>query len=137
VGIVDGITPSRIPQLIAHYVDHYILFDCPGQVELFTHHDGIKTIIERFAKADYRVGTFSFCMASSNNRLIRSISQLCTVHLVDAHYCTDAAKYISVLLLSLRAMLQIELPHINVLSKIDLLRSYGELGRSGHVRLVL
>jgi len=46
--------------------------------------------------------------------------------LCDAHYITDAAKYVSVLLLSLRAMLHLELPHINVLSKIDLLKQYGD-----------
>jgi hypothetical protein len=49
------------------------------------------------------------------------------VHLVDAHYITDPAKYISILLLSLRSMLQLDLPHINVLSKIDILRDYGPL----------
>lgn len=49
------------------------------------------------------------------------------VHLVDAHYISDPAKYISILLLSLRSMLQMDLPHINVLSKIDLLREYGPL----------
>jgi len=49
------------------------------------------------------------------------------VHLVDSHYCTDAAKYISVLLLSLKTMLQLELPHVNVLSKVDLIESYGRL----------
>jgi len=52
---------------------------------------------------------------------------LAAVHLCDAHYITDASKYISVLLLSLRAMLQLELPHINVLSKIDLISQYGDL----------
>lgn len=53
---------------------------------------------------------------------------MAAVHLCDAHYITDAAKYVSVLLLSLRAMLQLELPHINVLSKIDLIPQYGDLG---------
>jgi GPN-loop GTPase len=56
--------------------------------------------------------------------------QLAAVHLCDAHYVTDASKYISVLLLSLRAMLHLELPHVNVLSKIDLVKQYGELGMS-------
>lgn len=55
--------------------------------------------------------------------------QLVAVHLVDAHYCTDPAKYISVLLLSLKTMIQLELPHVNVLSKIDLVESYGKLGK--------
>ena len=54
--------------------------------------------------------------------------ELAAVHLCDSHYVTDAAKYVSVLLLSLRAMLHLELPHINVLSKVDLLTHYGDLG---------
>ena len=33
----------------------------------------------------------------------------------------------SILLLSLSTMLQLELPHVNVLTKIDLLKNYGEL----------
>ena len=56
--------------------------------------------------------------------------QLCAVHLCDAHYVTNAANYISVLLLSLRAMMQLELPHINILSKVDLISRYGELGET-------
>ncbi|OLL21848.1 GPN-loop GTPase 2 [Neolecta irregularis DAH-3] len=86
--------------------DSFVLFDCPGQVELFTHHDSLRRILFRIEKLGRRP---------------------VIVHLVDAHYCTDAAKYISVLLLSLRAMLQLDLPHINVLSKVDTLRQYGKL----------
>lgn len=56
--------------------------------------------------------------------------QLACVHLCDAHYVTDVSKYISVLLLSLRTMLHLELPHVNVLSKVDLIRQYGDLGES-------
>ena len=48
--------------------------------------------------------------------------------LVDAHHCTDPAKYISVLLLSLQAMIHFEMPFVNVLSKVDLMQSYGKLG---------
>lgn len=86
--------------------DHYILFDFPGQVELFTHHSAVKDILHGLEKADYR---------------------LVAVNMVDAHYCTDPAKYISVLLLALKTMIQLELPHVNVLSKVDLIESYGKL----------
>lgn len=54
--------------------------------------------------------------------------QLTAVHLVDAHLCSDPGKYVSALLLSLSTMLHLELPHVNVLSKIDLIESYGRLG---------
>ncbi|TFY75914.1 hypothetical protein EWM64_g8097, partial [Hericium alpestre] len=53
--------------------------------------------------------------------------RLSAVHLCDAHYVTDASKYVSMLLLSLRAMLHLALPHINVLSKVDLIKQYGDL----------
>ncbi|KAF9028524.1 hypothetical protein BDP27DRAFT_1387064 [Rhodocollybia butyracea] len=87
--------------------DFYVMFDLPGQVELSTNHDSVKRIVDMLkSKCDLR---------------------LAAVHLCDAHYITDASKYISVLLLSLRTMLQLELPHINVLSKIDLLAKYGDL----------
>eukprot|EP00128_Syssomonas_multiformis_P007071 Colp12_sorted_trinity150504_noHs@3685 len=85
---------------------HYILFDCPGQVELYTHHNSIRNILDKLQKLDYR---------------------LVSIHLVDAHYCADPAKFISVLLTSLSTMVQLNTPHINVLSKIDLLPRYGKL----------
>ena len=53
------------------------------------------------------------------------ILQLAGVHLVDAHHCTDGARFISVLMLSLQTMLQLELPHVNVISKIDILPTLG------------
>jgi hypothetical protein len=36
-------------------VDDYILFDFPGQVELFTHHGSVKNILEQLQKVNYRV----------------------------------------------------------------------------------
>jgi len=50
------------------------------------------------------------------------------MHLVDAHHCTDSAKFISVVFLCLSSMVRLELPHINVLSKVDLIQQYGNLG---------
>ncbi|GAB2292444.1 hypothetical protein Dimus_026684 [Dionaea muscipula] len=53
--------------------------------------------------------------------------KLTAVHLVDAHLCSDSGKYASALLLSLSTMLHLKLPHVNVLSKIDLIKNYGKL----------
>lgn len=78
----------------------YVAFDLPGQVELSTNHASLRRILERLQKRDWR---------------------LVAVHLLDASHITDASRYVSLLLLSLRAMLTLELPHINVLSKVDLL----------------
>lgn len=53
--------------------------------------------------------------------------QLVALHFTDSYALTLPSLYISTLLLSLRAMLQMDLPHLNVLSKIDRLSSYGPL----------
>ncbi|ORY51432.1 hypothetical protein BCR33DRAFT_694289 [Rhizoclosmatium globosum] len=86
--------------------DKYLVFDCPGQVELYTHNNAMRSILQTLEKHDFR---------------------LCIVHMVDAHLCTDPSKYISSLLLSLKTMLHLSQPHINVLSKIDLIQTYGKL----------
>jgi hypothetical protein len=49
------------------------------------------------------------------------------VHLVDAHHCSDSSLFISAVLLSLTTMIRLELPHINVLSKVDLIETRGPL----------
>ncbi len=49
------------------------------------------------------------------------------LHLTDSYSLTLPSLYISTLLLSLRAMLQMDLPHLNVLTKIDKLSSYAPL----------
>lgn len=46
---------------------------------------------------------------------------------MDSFLCSNASHYISALLLSLNIMMSLEMPHINVLSKIDLIESRGEL----------
>ncbi|KAJ5925730.1 hypothetical protein N7454_008369 [Penicillium verhagenii] len=86
--------------------EDYVLFDCPGQVELFTHHASLRNIIFQIQKLGYR---------------------LIVIHLVDSYTLTLPSMYISALLLSLRAMLQLDLPHLNVLTKIDNLSNYNEL----------
>lgn len=40
-------------------------------------------------------------------------------------------RYLSALLLSLSTMLNLELPQVNVLSKVDLVPHYGQLGEEG------
>lgn len=48
------------------------------------------------------------------------------VHLIDSILCSDAAKYISALLVSLSAQILLDAPHVNCLTKIDLLRNYSK-----------
>ncbi|KAI9164401.1 hypothetical protein H9P43_008252 [Blastocladiella emersonii ATCC 22665] len=93
---------------LAPYRDDYLIFDFPGQVELYSHHTAVKDLLHHLNKDGHR---------------------LCVVQLVDAHHCTDVAKYISVVLFALQSMFQLELPQVNVLSKVDLTTAYGHLNR--------
>ena len=93
-------------QLAEKCAGKYILVDFPGQVELFTHHGSVRAIGEAIA----RWGT-----------------SLCVVHLVDAHHCSDASKFLSAALVALSAMTKLEMAHVNMLSKIDLVRALGRL----------
>lgn len=86
---------------------HYILFDCPGQVELYAHHTCVQDLIKSLAKGlDCR---------------------LCCVHLLDSFYCCEPSTFISATLLVASTMLRMALPHVNVLTKIDLLPLYGQM----------
>lgn len=86
--------------------DAYVILDMPGQVELYTHHTAVRELVAALAKKNHR---------------------LTAVHLVDAHHCADPAKFISVLMVTLSAMVQLEMPQVNLLSKVDLIESYGHL----------
>ena len=88
----------------------YIIFDCPGQIELYTHDESFRKIVAKL----------------TNRRETNIDLRLVAVYLVDAHYCNDAAKFISSLLSTLSAMLHLELPHVNIMSKVDLISKYGK-----------
>jgi GTPase SAR1 family protein len=51
-------------------VDDYILFDFPGQVELFTHHGSVKNILEQLQKVNYRVRLNFFLFLYFKKQLI-------------------------------------------------------------------
>jgi len=92
----DWLEGALAPHLAA---GAYLILDAPGQAELYTSHDALSTVLGRLARAlDLR---------------------LVALHLVDTHHCSDPAKFISGALLALQAMVRLELPHINVLSKAD------------------
>ncbi|XP_054715050.1 GPN-loop GTPase 2-like [Uloborus diversus] len=93
-------------QEMKKFSDCYFIIDCPGQVELYTHHDSMQSIVSTLQK--------------------NGIS-LSAVHLVDSHYCCDPGKFVAVLLTSLSTMLKMEMPHLNVLSKADLIEKNGKL----------
>jgi len=85
--------------------DDYFLFDCPGQIELYTHLDVMKKFVDLLQSWNFRV---------------------CAIFLLDSHFMINSASFISGAMAALSAMVSLEVPYINVLSKIDLLNRSGK-----------
>lgn len=86
-------------QLDAFVEDDYLLLDCPGQIELYTHVPVFKAVADCLRRRGWNV---------------------CVVYCVDATFVSDAAKFVAGNLTALSAMVSLELPHVNVLTKCDL-----------------
>mmetsp|Transcript_131785 Transcript_131785/g.196372 ORF Transcript_131785/g.196372 Transcript_131785/m.196372 type:complete len:298 (+) Transcript_131785:104-997(+) len=82
--------------------DDYVLLDCPGQIELYTHIPLMRTVIDRMKMWGFE-------------------ASMVAVFLIDTTFVADTPKFISGSLLSLSAMIALELPHVNVLTKCDLI----------------
>merc|ERR1719379_983944 len=80
--------------------DTYFIFDCPGQIELYSHLTVMRDIVDMLQNLDYRVAG---------------------VYCIDINFIEDASKFLAGALAALTAMVNLELPHINVLTKCDLL----------------
>lgn len=85
-------------------VDDYFLFDCPGQIELYTHLDVMKRLVQTLESWDFRV---------------------CGVFLIDSQFMVETSKFFSGVLSALSAMVNFEIPHVNVITKMDLLNKAG------------
>lgn len=87
------------------YEDDYLLFDCPGQIELYTHMPIMRHLMAELSNLGFR---------------------MCGVYLLDSQFIVDSTKYFSGVLSAMAAMIQLEIPHVNVMSKMDLVSSSGE-----------
>lgn len=44
---------------LKEFGEDYVIFDCPGQVELYTHHNSLRNIFYKLQKIGFRVGSRS------------------------------------------------------------------------------
>ncbi|OAA50095.1 putative protein family, ATP binding protein [Beauveria brongniartii RCEF 3172] len=84
--------------------DYLIIFDMPGQIELYTHIPILPTLMKFLSQP----GALDIRMAA--------------VYLLEATFVVDRAKFFAGTLSAMSAMLMLEVPHINVLSKMDLIK---------------
>ncbi|KAF8639447.1 hypothetical protein AX16_010302 [Volvariella volvacea WC 439] len=82
------------------YDDDYLIIDCPGQIELYTHHPFLPTLVRNLQRMGIRT---------------------CATYLIESQFMEDRYKFFSGVLSAMSAMVNLEIPWINILSKMDLI----------------
>ncbi|VDI27608.1 uncharacterized protein MGAL_10B067716 [Mytilus galloprovincialis] len=89
-----------LDEVLEEVEDDYILFDLPGQIELYTHIPVMKQLVDKLQRMDFRI---------------------CGTFLIDSQFMIEASKFVSGVLTALSTMVTLEIPHVNVMTKLDLL----------------
>ncbi|KAJ5279787.1 GPN-loop GTPase 3 [Penicillium angulare] len=84
--------------------EYLIIFDMPGQIELYTHIPLLPTLVQFLS----RQGPLNV--------------NLCAAYLLESTFVVDKAKFFAGTLSAMSAMLMLEIPHVNILSKMDQVR---------------
>lgn len=84
--------------------EYLIIFDLPGQIELYTHIPLLPELIKFLS----RQGAMGI--------------NLCATYLLEATFVVDKAKFFAGTLSAMSAMVMMELPHVNIMSKMDLIQ---------------
>ena len=71
-----------------------------GQIELYTHIPVMRQLADKLQNWNFR---------------------LCGVFLLDAQFLLEPSKFVSGMMTALSTMVNLELPHVNIMSKLDLL----------------
>ena len=71
-----------------------------GQIELYTHIPVMRQLADKLQSWNFR---------------------LCGVFLLDAQFLLEPSKFVSGMMTALSTMVNLELPHVNIMSKLDLL----------------
>ncbi|KAF2101943.1 ATP binding family protein-like protein [Rhizodiscina lignyota] len=83
--------------------EYLIVIDMPGQIELYTHIPILPALVKELAGGALNV-------------------RMCAAYLLEATFIADRAKFFAGTLSAMSAMLMLEIPHVNILSKMDLVK---------------
>eukprot|EP00163_Fabomonas_tropica_P001893 TRINITY_DN11399_c0_g1_i2.p1 TRINITY_DN11399_c0_g1~~TRINITY_DN11399_c0_g1_i2.p1 ORF type:complete len:199 (+),score=18.01 TRINITY_DN11399_c0_g1_i2:40-636(+) len=93
---------------LPHSSHCHLPLDSTGQIELYFHVPLMRQLTDQLQQWGYYV---------------------CGLYLLDSQFVADAAKFLSGSLMCLSAMIRLEIPHINVLTKCDLVQNKASLER--------
>ncbi|KAK4893756.1 hypothetical protein LTR27_008004 [Elasticomyces elasticus] len=88
--------------------EYLIIIDMPGQIELYTHVPIVPSLVKALTKGNLNIS-------------------MCAAYLLESTFIVDRAKFFAGTLSAMSAMLMVELPHVNILSKMDLVK--GQVAR--------
>jgi hypothetical protein len=83
--------------------DYLIVFDMPGQIELYTHVPILPGLVKTLMHGSLNI-------------------RMCAAYLLEATFVIDRPKFFSGTLSAMSAMMMLEMPHVNILSKMDLVK---------------
>lgn len=89
--------------------EYLIVIDMPGQIELYTHVPVLPALVKHLTMQ----GGLSVNLAAA--------------YLLEATFVVDRAKFFAGTLSAMSAMIMLEVPHVNILSKMDLVK--GQVGK--------
>jgi len=89
--------------------EYLIIIDMPGQIELYTHIPILPALVKHLTVG----GALNV--------------NLCAAYLLEATFVVDKAKFFAGTLSAMSAMIMLEVPHVNILSKMDLVK--GQVGK--------
>ncbi|KAF7190868.1 GPN-loop GTPase 3 [Pseudocercospora fuligena] len=92
-----------------------IIIDMPGQIELYTHVPIVPQLIKHLTRGSLNVS-------------------MCVAYLLESSFIVDRAKFFSGTLSAMSAMLMMQLPHVNILSKMDQVK--GQIARKELKRFI-
>ncbi|KAF2687963.1 hypothetical protein K458DRAFT_295083 [Lentithecium fluviatile CBS 122367] len=83
--------------------EYLIVFDMPGQIELYTHVPILPGLVRTLMRGSLNIN-------------------MCAAYLLEATFIIDRPKFFSGTLSAMSAMMMLEMPHVNILSKMDLIK---------------
>ena len=88
--------------------EYLIVFDMPGQIELYTHVPVLPDLVKHLMRGSLNIN-------------------MCAAYLLESTFIIDRPKFFAGTLSAMSAMLMLEMPHVNILSKMDLVK--GQVAR--------
>ncbi len=95
--------------------EYLIIFDMPGQIELYTHVPILPTLVRQLTRGSLNIN-------------------MCAAYLLESTFIVDRPKFFAGTLSAMSAMLMLEVPHVNILSKMDLIK--GTIARRDMKRFI-